>query len=81
MHNDHPRDPSKFDFFLFVGFTGLAVLAQVLLLGHNTGNNDITLGVIWGVALAGGVDCVRTAVASILATTQGYPLYGPRPLK
>jgi hypothetical protein len=82
LHNDQPEDPTKFDFFLFVIFTSLAIGAQLLLFARETsGYGQVELGIIWGVALAGGVDCVRTAVASILATTRGYPLYGERPLK
>jgi hypothetical protein len=84
LNNHRPQDPSKFDFFLFAFFTIVAIAAQILLLSNYTDkidDNKVLFGILWGVALAGGVDCARTAVASILAATKGYPLYGKRPLK
>ncbi len=81
--NVRPDDPSKFDFFLFAAFTVLAVTAQLLLLFFLDLKHvaPIPLGFLWGVALAGGLDCTRSALAAILAATAGYPLYGERPLK
>jgi hypothetical protein len=80
--NRHVEDPTHFDFFLFVIFTILALAAALTLLFVNVAKlTNIELGLLWGVALAGGLECARTAVTSILATTEGYPLYGERPLK
>jgi hypothetical protein len=77
-----PDDPSNFDFFLFAIFTALAVGAAIALFSLDTAKTaQIPLGILWGVALAGGVDFVRSAVGLTLAATGGYPLYGPRPLK
>lgn len=81
--NHHVQDPSLFDFFLFTAFTVAAVGAQVYLLffADTAKLSDVELGALWGIALAGGLDCARTAIASGLAIARGYPLYGGRPLK
>jgi hypothetical protein len=78
-----PDDPGNFDFFLFWLFSLLAVVDQVLLLFilDLTHISAVALGILWGIALAGGLDCARTAISSVLAATRGYPLYGKRPLK
>src|SRR6266566_6226736 len=76
------EDPNNFDFFLFAIFTALAVGTAVALFSLDTATmKQIPLAILWGVALAGGVDFVRSALALTLAATRGYPLYGPRPLK
>jgi len=80
---EQPDDPSKFDFFLFALFTIIAGAAQILLLFVLDVRtlSHVLLGIVWGVALAGGLDGARTGVASFLVATKGYPLYGHRPLK
>ncbi|HEV3035915.1 MAG TPA: hypothetical protein VGX72_14140 [Solirubrobacteraceae bacterium] len=75
--------PGSFDFFFFVVFTTIAIAAQVALLFvlDTKHLSHVLLGAVWGIALAGGLDCARTALASVLAGTEGYPLYGHRSLK
>jgi hypothetical protein len=79
----HIQDPTQFDFFLFWAFTLAAVAAQLYLLffADTASLTEVELGTLWGVALAGGLDCARSAIASGLAASKGYPLYGERPLR
>lgn len=75
-------EPGGFDFFLFSVFTLLAVASAALLFALDKRTWEPKwVGLLWGIALAGGVDFVRSGISSGLSLMGGYPLYGPRPLK
>ncbi|MDQ5808162.1 MAG: hypothetical protein M3320_05750, partial [Actinomycetota bacterium] len=63
-----------FDLFLLVTFMLVAAAAPVLLLDIDDPSRAFT-GVLWGVALAGAQDLLRSLVALAVALMDGHPLY------
>lgn len=73
---DDTSDPDggSFDRFLFILLTLAGAAAPFVLIGVSIGSS-VLLGIIWGVALVGSQDIVRTGVAFSLALTRGRPVY------
>lgn len=64
-----------FDRFLFVLFSAIGVSAPLLLVEVDI-HSTVLLGVLWGIALVGAQDMVRSVVAFFLALSHGRPVYG-----
>jgi hypothetical protein len=71
---------SGFDVFRYILLTAIGIATPVML---NFFASDVArkefgqvwLGVLWGIAIAAGIDLARTIVALFLAVTRGYPMY------
>lgn len=68
------RPGHTFDQFLFGLFTLLGMLAPLVLFEVSV-RSDVLRGIIWGIALVGAQDVVRTAIACALALSGGRPVY------
>jgi hypothetical protein len=67
-------DDSSFDRFLFALLTLAGGSAPFVLIGVSI-QSSVLLGILWGVALVGSQDIVRSSVACSLALTKGRPVY------
>jgi hypothetical protein len=67
-------DDKTFDAFLFALLSVMGVTAPFVLLDVEV-ESGILLGVVWGVALVGAQDLVRSGIAFALALARGRPVY------
>ena len=67
-------DGRSFDRFLFTLLTIVGIVAPLVLIEVGI-QSSVLLGIVWGVALVGSQDIVRSSVAFSLALTKGRPVY------
>jgi hypothetical protein len=70
----------KFDMALFVGVTVIGLIAPGALhrWGSDLSGHGVWRGILWGVAVAAGIDFSRSLITFIVSSFDGWPLYGPR---
>lgn len=72
--NGDGEDSRAFDRLLFLLFTVMGASAPLVLL-EVTIHSDVLLGIVWGVALVGAQDVIRSAIACALTLAEGRPVY------
>jgi len=68
-------DGSGFDPVLFTLFTFVGAIVAPLLLFSVEFKSRVPLGIVWGMAVIGAQDFVRSLIALYLTLTEGKPLY------
>jgi hypothetical protein len=66
----------SFDWFLFALLTLVCIAAPLVVIEVQIGS-DVLRGILWGMALVGAQDLIRSTLAIFLTVADGRPVYAP----